>query len=119
MSEFVDALLSLKLIDKSLDYLFDIIDDLLIAKKFDIVDDNILEFIKECKSFDLYIGFLTITFRYSDKLKNIEKLQMKSVDVGQTIMSFEDTLSTMHGLLNDNVIKMKSRKEKLNKLKQK
>jgi len=112
----LEELLSLPTIDKQLDYLFNYIDDLLIFGDFDSVDDNILEFIKECKSFDLYIGFLTITFRYKDKLRNIEKLQKKAVDVGQTVMSFKDTLSTINGLLSDNVIKIKSRKEKLKKL---
>jgi hypothetical protein len=34
----------------------------------------------------------------------------------RSVMSFEDTLSTINGLISDNVIKIKSRKEKLNKI---
>ena len=114
---FVDELIFLENINKSedsaMDFLYDTIDEILIEKEFEVVDNYILEFIEKCSNFTLYVGLLTITYIRREKLKNIEKLQMKAIEIGQTIMSLEDTLSTMHGLINDNVIRKKLRKEKI------
>jgi len=75
MSEFINELLSIDRIDDAtqLDFLFDTIDDLLIARNYEQVDQYILEFNKNCDRFNLYIGFLTITNLHRKKLKNIVK----------------------------------------------
>lgn len=99
MENFIEQLEQLDgNIDKSLDFMFNTVDDYLIEHNFSKVDDLILQFVESNKSFNLYVSFLTITGRYRDRLKNRNILFEKSKEVGKEIMLVEDIKFTLTGL---------------------
>ena len=116
---FIDELLSIDRIDDAtqLDFLFDTIDYHLMIKEYEIVDEYILEFNNRCESFNLYVGFLTITNLHKSNKAKIRFLPKKVF-----ISSVYGTLKKDHFYFSDDFYrreeirkKKELRVEKLNR----
>ena len=87
----------LYIIDDRLEYLYTTIGIFLENKQYDIVDDIIVKFLQERNElddfiFDDYVGLLTVTYLYKDKLPNRYKVYDKLVN------DFEATYNMVFGL---------------------
>jgi hypothetical protein len=86
-------------IDDQLDYIFQTIDELLLDGKFDEVDTIIIKFIDDNDfSLDLYVGFLTITGVWLEKLKYRNLLRKYAYNKGLEKYNSRDVKNILKGL---------------------
>lgn len=95
----LEKLKNIEYLDDQLDYIFQTIDELLLSGEFDEVDTNIVEFIDDNDfSLNLYVGFLTITGVFRDKLKYRNLLRKYAVNKGLEKYNSKEVKNILKGL---------------------
>ena len=85
---------------KGLPYLYEYIDKLTYYTKFKEVDNEIKQFLEDNYNypFYIYVGFLTVTFRFKSYFKHRKALWDKTISLGEKQMTDKQVRTTLIGL---------------------
>lgn len=84
---------------EEIDYLYNFIEDLVEQVKWKEIDEEIKMFLDDGDfSFQIYVSFLTATYRAKHKFKNRKLLWQKAIDRGKEYLTDKQVQSTLKGL---------------------